>query len=160
MSIIHGIGIIRFACTSIMLSMSLPISSRDSGHRLRLNSYGIQERIALFKVVNPGKELIAIKHTMPRLRPWLMSRLLSCPGCSHAPASPKAPNNPVQNPPGSAVNTGPGQAVLQPLPSRTNSPSSWSVPFSSMNPFWMQSSHQATVTSTNIALGFPQRPPP
>jgi reverse transcriptase-like protein len=60
-----------------------------------------------------------------------------------------------RNPPGSAVNTGSGHAVLQPLPSRT--PSSWSVPFSSMNPFWMQSSHQATA---NIALGSPQPPAP
>jgi hypothetical protein len=80
MSIIHGIGIIRFARTSIMLSMSLPISSRDTGHRLRLNSYDIQERIALFKVVNLAKNSLPSNTLCPGSGPG------SCPGCSHAPA--------------------------------------------------------------------------
>jgi transposase InsO family protein len=58
-----------------------------------------------------------------------------------------------RNPPGSAVSATPGgQAALQPLPSTANStlnPLTWSVPFSSMEPFWMQS------PAARIALGNP-----
>jgi transposase InsO family protein len=64
-----------------------------------------------------------------------------------------------RNPPGSAVSAPLGQGpLLLPLPSSTTpSPPPWSVPFSSMNPFRMQPTHQVTA-SANITMGSPLPP--
>ena len=63
MSIIHGIGIIRFARTSIMLSMSLPISSRVGWPRVRV------------KTLRPGRAGSNGPGQGRKSRPWTRVRV-------------------------------------------------------------------------------------